>query len=336
MKSLDQVEPRTAITNVPYFISQPGSYYFTTNLTGTAGITISVGGVTLDLMGFELVGGTGDGIFVSTLVTNVSVRNGTVRGWNTGTAVQVGNARNCRLEQLAVSGNTDGVNAGPGSVVQDCIVTSNGGSGMTVGDGSAVKNCVALLNWYGISAGRDCTIIGCTVSTNLTDGIITGTGCTVQNSVANRNAGRGINTGNGATVLGCSARNNALDGIDVGNDSSVVDCVASLNTLNGISVLNYSGVRNNICSENGAAGVLVSSQRNRVEGNHVAQNKRGIEVTTSSANLIIKNSAYNNPPTGATSSSNYVFIGATFGPTNNLVGVGGVITNENPWANFSL
>ena len=36
MKSLDQVEPRKVIMNLPYVISQPGSYYLASNLVGIA------------------------------------------------------------------------------------------------------------------------------------------------------------------------------------------------------------------------------------------------------------------------------------------------------------
>ena len=63
MKTLEQIEPRTAITNVPYTISQPGSYYLTTNLTSaTFGVTIATNGVVRDLMGFMLAGaGSGSG-----------------------------------------------------------------------------------------------------------------------------------------------------------------------------------------------------------------------------------------------------------------------------------
>ena len=66
MKTLDQVEPRTPISSLPFTIAAAGSYYLTGNLTGGAGggITIGASGVTLDLMGYELVGGTGDGIQV--------------------------------------------------------------------------------------------------------------------------------------------------------------------------------------------------------------------------------------------------------------------------------
>ena len=85
MKTLTQVEPRTAISSVPFTISAPGSYYLTTNLTVSSGngITISSGNVTLDLNGFVLQGvsGSGSGILVSSTYTNITVRNGTITGW---------------------------------------------------------------------------------------------------------------------------------------------------------------------------------------------------------------------------------------------------------------
>ena len=62
MKSLDQIEPRTPITYDGYYISSPGSYYVTTNLTGSVygvpgspyGIYIASDNVTVDLNGFTL------------------------------------------------------------------------------------------------------------------------------------------------------------------------------------------------------------------------------------------------------------------------------------------
>lgn len=70
MKTLDQLEPRTAITNLPETVATAGSYYLTANLLGSSGnngITISASDVTLDLNGFRLVGvgGSLDGILVS-------------------------------------------------------------------------------------------------------------------------------------------------------------------------------------------------------------------------------------------------------------------------------
>ncbi|HUK82294.1 MAG TPA: hypothetical protein VLZ12_06640, partial [Verrucomicrobiae bacterium] len=84
MKRLDQIEPRTPVTNLPFNITLPGSYYLTTNLTANpGGISIFVSDVTLDLMGFELngEGGSSAGIATSAGLTNICIRNGTVRGW---------------------------------------------------------------------------------------------------------------------------------------------------------------------------------------------------------------------------------------------------------------
>ena len=37
MKTLQQIEPRTPISSITFVISQPGSYYLTTNLTAVSG-----------------------------------------------------------------------------------------------------------------------------------------------------------------------------------------------------------------------------------------------------------------------------------------------------------
>ena len=89
MKTLAQVEPRTAITNVPYTITQSGSYYLATNMvSAAAGVTIATNWVTLDLMGFTLAGnrsGGGHGIWIysgggTVPVQGVTVCNGSIRG----------------------------------------------------------------------------------------------------------------------------------------------------------------------------------------------------------------------------------------------------------------
>src|SRR5262245_8811913 len=56
MKSLDQIEARTPISSAPFIITQPGSYYLTTNVTVSSGdaITINANNVSLDLNGFTI------------------------------------------------------------------------------------------------------------------------------------------------------------------------------------------------------------------------------------------------------------------------------------------
>jgi hypothetical protein len=58
MKTLEQIEPRTPISALPFTISSPGSYYVSGDLVVVAnqhGISIDASNVTLDLGGFELV-----------------------------------------------------------------------------------------------------------------------------------------------------------------------------------------------------------------------------------------------------------------------------------------
>jgi hypothetical protein len=57
MITLQQIEPRTPISSVPFTITTPGSYYLTTNLYSPSGngITVSANDVTIDLNGFALV-----------------------------------------------------------------------------------------------------------------------------------------------------------------------------------------------------------------------------------------------------------------------------------------
>src|ERR1700693_6384079 len=80
MLTLTQIEPRTPITNLPYIITSPGSYYVTTNLTCTTctsflnGIQINTNDVTLDLSGFTLKGvaGSASGIYVNNPQGNIA------------------------------------------------------------------------------------------------------------------------------------------------------------------------------------------------------------------------------------------------------------------------
>src|SRR4026209_1221415 len=83
MKTLAQIEPRTPISSVPFIIINSGSYYLTTNLIGASGhgIVISNSDVTVDLRGFVLRGGAGNGIIAPAICSNVWIRNGTVRDW---------------------------------------------------------------------------------------------------------------------------------------------------------------------------------------------------------------------------------------------------------------
>ena len=265
MKTLDQLEPRTPISQLGLTISS-GSYYLAANLNplfgpvGVNGITISGNDVTIDLNGFELAGfaSSGAGIFLNGGVTNVTIRNGTIRNW-TGHGIDgTGNAR-VRVENVRVINNgANGIivdvngevlscvvqgNAGVGikgtdnCLVENCQIVSTTGSpgtGILLGDSCNVGKCVARSNaGPGISTGNNSVVSNCAAQANVGFGIKVTDNCTIADSAALSTSGagsQGIVTGNTGVVSGCTARLNTGDNIRVGINSTVVKCSASGST----------------------------------------------------------------------------------------------------------
>ena len=148
MKTLDQIEPRTPISSVPFTISAPGSYYVTTNLTPGAdqnGIVVAADNVTIDLNGFTLFGGggtSGEGISTSGARANIVVRNGTVRNWpSSGVNFYDSGASQTLLQNVQSISNTfTGIGVKNGSRVRECLAVGNG-AGIIVDNDSLVEHC---------------------------------------------------------------------------------------------------------------------------------------------------------------------------------------------------
>lgn len=393
MKSLDQVEPRTPISSVPFVITNPGSYYLTTNLTdtaGTNGIIVQADDVSIDLQGFALSGSGGfsassSGVFTGlTNRSNLEIRNGTIRNWAYD-GIRAGQANNSRFENLRLYNNADeGINVGNGCIIEKCEAQANGGIGMYVADNSVIKDCTSVSNMsYGLDATKNCVIKDCVVSLNRDVGIGGYTGMTVRGCSVINNQGAGILTAGYSTVADCTVTTNGQtgffkqgiragpystvsrctvvgnygDGIDAQDGSTVEDCTSGLNATNGIQAAIGSTIRNctlrlngddgievpndclvldNHCSGNGqstatGAGIHTTVAGNRIEGNSVIFNKRGLWID-GALNLVIRNSSRYNPD--GTGSANFVVAGSNIvGPTN-VLGAG-VLTNSNPWANIS-
>jgi len=166
MKSLDQIEARTPITNTSTLakISLPGSYYLTHNLTVSTGdgIDINTNGVTLDLNGFTIAstaaGGFGTGISLNSHITDITIVNGHVMGGitNNGNSLYTGNGfaygiycpgiepGNVLIAHVTVSGCLNyGIYLGTGNAttVEACAVSTVGAYGIfasTIKDSSAL------------------------------------------------------------------------------------------------------------------------------------------------------------------------------------------------------
>ena len=312
-------DARTPIGALPFTINKCGSYFLTQCLTGVAGqdgITINADDVTIDLNGFSLRGvpGSGDGVIVTGARTNVSVTNGTVQGWG-GIGVNTTNAENSHLDRLRSSGNSGhGIRSGGNNTVIACVAESNGMDGIVAGPGSTLRDCTAKQNQDGVKFSVGCTVVNCSAYQNGDDGFV---------------------TGNGSTVMTCTSRQNGDDGFEVVSGSTILLCTATLNTGDGIQVDNPGClIKGNNCENNGfsgdGAGIHVRSNDSCIEGNHLTNNDRGLDVDVA-GNLLLENSAANN-------ATNYdIVAGNSFGPIVNVGGVGdisGTANADHPQANF--
>lgn len=244
------VDPRTAISasSTPgnatsvFRITTSGSYYLTSNFSGVAGkngISIECDDVTLDLNGFTVQGVAGSlaGIITPTGIAraNISVRNGTVKGWGqqgillTGSTTKVGSL----VESVIASDNTgDGLALNGRAIVRACTAHHNGGDGfhMTSGNSDAF-NCTALFNTGDgfDSAGGLITscvssnnsangfrvtnvhITGCLADTNTVDGYAIFTQCRVDGNTATSNATGYHTTSSGALIINNAASGNTTE-----------------------------------------------------------------------------------------------------------------------------
>jgi len=172
MKTLDQVESRTPISNLPFTISAAGSYYLTGNFDSTPdgdGITITASNVTLDLNGFRLKG-TGSGANStginakgggSAILVGLVIKNGTIMGFGNSIVLQRVNdstienvrcsdSKSVSIRLLGSSGVCDG------NSISHCHVSKSSRAGIQLYgssgqcNGNSVTHCLV----------RDCLAVG--------------------------------------------------------------------------------------------------------------------------------------------------------------------------------
>lgn len=298
MKTLAQIEPRTPIAanttpgdaSDTYVISQPGSYYLTTNIVGVNSnnaIKITANNVTLDLDGFTVQGVSTStaflynmGIYIAGTQTNVTVRNGNIVGWGQGIFSGSPASANLTFENLHFA---------------YCYLgPSFAASGMDILGAATVHNCSFDGCFYGIGLNNN-------------------------------------NTTSPSTVTGCTANNNS-DGIACGGSGVISDCTANNNSVVGINLLGGHAFAVSGCTlSDNYYGIYVNpaSANNRIEGNHVVVGSGVFGILAGSTNnIVIKNSVEGG---GA---NNYGYGGTDIvGP---IITAPGIITNSNPWANFSF
>jgi hypothetical protein len=350
-------EPRTAInaTNTPgdanslFRITQPGSYYLNANLlgvSGDSGIEVAAANVTIDLMGFELVGVAGavSGITTDGAVSNVTVRNGTIRNWP-GHGIDLSGRFNCRIDHVrALSNSASGILVGSHSAVADCTSDSNTFYGLFCTSRCQVLDTIASRNGRdGIFVGSWSEILRCIANENGEDGIKPGNSTLVQHCQAGSNTGHGISAPNDVSVLDCVAGSNQADGIHAAFGCIVSRCLVTQNDLDGIQAGSYSRITDNNCRQSGiggtdGAGIHVEAANTQVhiEGNFVSGGDRGIDVDGTNC-LIARNTASLNGTNYVIAANNSVatIVQAPLsGAVNGSTGGAGIGTT-NYWSNLS-
>lgn len=328
MKSLDQIEPRTLISSLPFTIASSGSYRVTGNLIGAAGqdgIVVNADNVTVDLGGFELVGagtGTAMGVHLVAGHTNVTIRNGTLRGWpGNGIGVDGVNCTDTRVEQVrALNNGNNGIVLATHAMVNDCLVrgntnyglntggdaqiagvtaVANGLTGIIAGSNCVVRNCVARSNTSGrgISVGSNCAVSNCASMGNGTDGFTGFSGTTFQNCSAQSNTGYGFYGTDGVVVTGCALMFNTAGGIDVGNGATITRCSVEANGNIGIFAGIGALIEECAVHQSGSDGIRASGNclilANKCDDNGNTADGAGIH-TTAGGNRIEGNAVTNN------------------------------------------
>jgi copper-binding protein NosD len=289
MRTLDQIEPRVPVESLPagggakYQITQPGSYYLSSNLTAAAGqngISIASTNVTVDLNGFVMFGVTNRSALINaTAVNSVTVLKGRIINWLSG--VNLNNASNVLLEDLEVrcapgGSFRFGIRSGPRSVVRRCLVSgADGNSSIGIypqGD-SVIESCIVWNSERGISAESGCRVESCAVRSCTGDGIF------------------GLN--------GCLVRNNTVERCD-----------------GGIRVAANSIVTDNLSLSCPGSGFYAADSYNRFERNAAHFNGRGFQTALGTTNFVVQNIAHGN------TNSNYSLLGTEVsGPTVSTVGI---------------
>jgi len=335
MKTLDEAEPRIPIhdADLPLTIVEPGSYYFAESIrSASGGITIATSNVTLDLMGFTLDGGIGDGIHANNGMSNVVVKNGLVIGWS-GDGIDLSGAEHVLVRNIIADDTKRyGIFVGDLAIVEDCVARGNLYSGIFVGNQVVVRNCISRLNINsGILTADDATVLSSVAVENGSSGILTGANSVVADCTANSNSFVGVFLGASSIVRNTTANGNVETGIFTyqGETTTVRDCLVSGNGRNGIEVSSNGQIIGNTAYANGmsleGAGILVSGTDNRVEGNHAAGNYVGIDVGFF-GNVVIRNTVAGNTTDFDIASGNFVGTivtteAAMNGATNDLVNI---------------
>ncbi len=334
MKTLAEVQPRSIIDSLPYTITESGSYYLVSNLTGVSGspgIIVDAQNVTIDLSGFTLEGvpGSKAGIVsvnspessggfgvvtqqgASPSNRSITILNGTLKDWGKEGARfendTAGRAEGCTF----LDNGRDGVYFGAGAIVANCLARGNNkegnGAGIHVGEGSVVRGCTTAGNVALVQGGA------CGISSG-GGSVIADNTCFGQRGAGTWGGADGIIViGNFALIRGNTCYGNYGSGTGYGRGINAPG--TDHNVIGNVCHGNSGG------SNSGQSAGIVVGDRGRVEGNSCTENVssgtdgNAFGIVAGAASQVLNNNCARNWSTGTG-----ISVGVSVGARSRVVG----------------
>ena len=346
MKPLSDIEPRIAINNIntpgvsgyTYEITASGSYYLTSNITlsGNGGaISIASDNVTIDLCGYEISNdyesNAYSGIYANDK-NNITVRNGTVRGFRRGlyffgsgtTDIKCYDLRASDNQSFGISvqGTSTATSTGGGSIVKNCIAAGNGDTGIYVRYSGVVEGCISRYNdGMGFYAGYSSVVKGCSAFGNTSSGFYIGDGGSIESCVSSGNAGNGIRAAYGCRIKGCTVRECTEEGISIYAGGVVEDNTSYSGDSYGIYTGYGCTVKGNSVRNNVTYGIFTGTG-SVIKDNSVYGTTDGGGILAGVASTVIGNSCVSNDTYGIYCNSNcFINNNTSYNNTTNLYAV---------------
>lgn len=302
---------RTPIFELPFVITQPGSYYLAATLMATSatdGIVIMSDQVTLDLNGYSLNGNSqlgNHGVHIDGAYRDIYILNGSILGWG-GDGISGDAASYTKVSQLTIH--------------------NNGEDGLILGFYASVTHTTSSENAFdGIEVGEYAHVSYVTTEMNASDGIESLASSVLDHCIAKGNGAVGIKTLFGGIIINSLAEDNGLHGF-LSGDAKLENCIAASNTQNGFYFNGNVTANKIVATSNAANGIYIGDESNITYSKADNNTMSGFEITgdgislfdctavanaigyntTGSGNLLIRNQAHGNASHYVTAAGNMV------------------------------
>jgi len=277
----------------PFEIDSPGSYVLTGDrLCASDGIRVLADQVTIDLMGFSLVGpdsGATAGILMEGR-HNIEIRNGTIRNFgDRGISERNPDRTACGkriIDMRVIANGKCGIClGGEGNLIEDCLITDSRGSGICADKSIITGNILKDNATGGVSAGSGSVVVANSVMQSKATGIFAREGCAIRDNVVWGSSDTGIYAELGCLVednVACANNQSNTPGVYAGI-RAVGDCIVRGNSARANLQNDFMTVLSGNVLEDNLATAPVDTLGNgfcfRIAENYFANNKSSGNTT---------------------------------------------------------